>query len=51
MTVDPSGRTAVARVAFTRRFDPKIGRAPVQQATQDVHLEKRGDAWMITSIR
>jgi serine/threonine-protein kinase len=52
VTVDPSGRTAVARVTMTRRFDPKIGRAPApQRATNDVRLERRGEGWVITSIR
>jgi serine/threonine-protein kinase len=52
VTVEPSGRTAVAQVIMTRRFDPKIGRAPAtQRATNQVQFEKRGDAWLITSIR
>jgi TonB family protein len=52
VSVDPSGRTAVAMVVMTRRFDPKIGRAPApQRATNEVQLEKRGDGWVITRIR
>jgi hypothetical protein len=50
--VDPSGASAVARVAVERRFEPKIGRAErPRRTTSDFHLEKRGDAWLITSIR
>jgi hypothetical protein len=52
ITLDPSGRSAVARVDMTRNFRPKIGRSPgPQRGTSTVRLEKRGDAWVITGIR
>ncbi len=52
IAVDPSGRSAVARVDMTRNFRPKIGRSPgPQRGTSNVRLEKRGDAWVITAIR
>ena len=51
ITVDPSGRTAVAHVAMVRRFVPKIGRAPSPQQASEVRLEKRGDAWVVVNIQ
>jgi serine/threonine-protein kinase len=52
ITVDQSGRSAVARVEMTRNFRPKIGRSPgPQRGTSTVRLEKRGDAWVITGIK
>ena len=51
VSVDPSGRTAIARVVVTRRNNPKIGRPSVVQQASDIHFEKRGDGWIITSIR
>jgi serine/threonine-protein kinase len=52
ITVEPSGRSAVARVEMTRNFRPKIGRSPgPQRGTSTVRLEKRGDGWVITGIK
>ncbi|HSC26611.1 MAG TPA: TonB family protein [Vicinamibacterales bacterium] len=51
ITIDDGFRTASARCAITREFDARIGSAPRQTATQTLRFEKRGDTWMIVSIR
>jgi hypothetical protein len=39
-------------VTIVRGYSPKIGRpVPPQQSTSDMRLEKRAEAWVITSIR
>jgi TonB family protein len=51
VTVDPSGRTAIAQVTIVRRFVPKIGRPSAPPPATEVRFEKRGDSWIIMNIR
>ena len=51
LTVDPSGRSAVARVAIVRGYRPRVGRLQSERRTSDFTLERRGDGWVIVRIR
>jgi eukaryotic-like serine/threonine-protein kinase len=49
--VDSALQTASAECTITRSFDARIGSIPPQTTRSTVQFEKRGDAWMIVSIR
>jgi TonB family protein len=51
ITVDPGGRSATVKATSTHTVDMKIGRARPQTVTNVIHLEKRGEGWIITSIQ
>jgi len=51
VTVDRSGRTAVARCTITRRVSPKIGSVSPVTVVGRFNLENRGDGWIIVSLR
>jgi TonB family protein len=49
---DPDGRRAVAMCVVTRRYAPRVGAAmEPRSATNTFTFERRGDAWIITSIQ
>jgi TonB family protein len=51
IAVDSGGRAATVKATSTHTVDMKIGRARPQTVTNVIHLEKRGESWIITSIQ
>ena len=51
ITVDPSGRSAVANCAIVRRFKPRRGFEETRTTRNAIRLEKRDAGWLIVSIR
>jgi eukaryotic-like serine/threonine-protein kinase len=49
--IDGPLRTASAECTITRTYNARIGSIPPQTTRNTLALEKRGDAWMIVSIR
>jgi TonB family protein len=51
ITVDADNRTATATGVIVRRFRPRIGTQQTSRVTNTLRLERRGDAWIIVSVR
>jgi hypothetical protein len=51
ITIDPDNRTATVISAITRRFRPRVGNAQTSRVTNTLRLERRGDTWVIVSVR
>jgi hypothetical protein len=52
IAIDPKGQAATVRCTVTRNFRSKaVDRSERVQLPTTMQLEKRGDGWVITSIR
>lgn len=51
ITIDPDNKTATVTGVITRRFRPRVGTAQTSRITNTLRLEKRGDIWVIVSLR
>jgi TonB family protein len=51
ITLDADNRAATVSATIVRRFRPRIGTAQQSRVNNTLRLERRGDAWMIVSVR